>query len=380
MNINQIQTRKVTRKVFVGHQAIGGDAPIAVQSMTKTKTADVAATVRQIKQLEDAGCEIIRVAVPDLNSAEAIREIKKQIRIPLVADVHFDYRLALKAIEAGADKIRINPGNIGELSRIKRVLGLARNYEIPLRIGVNSGSLEKDILNKYGHVCAEALVESTERHIEICQDFGFDDIVLSLKASDVKMMIDSYRMIAARVDFPLHLGVTEAGTYQAATIKSAIGIGALLADGIGDTIRVSITGDPVAEVEVGFRILKALDLRENGISIISCPTCGRLQTDLFSIIQVVEKRVANIHKNLKVAIMGCTVNGPGEAREADLGIACGKNSAILFKQGKIIRKLAEDEIVEVLIREIQNWNSLTDNDNGGFTNDATEILAEEFVK
>jgi len=348
-NIN----RKRTRQVFAGNVAIGGGAPITVQSMTKTKTADIPATVNQIRQLEDAGCEIIRLASPNLDSAEAVAAIKKQIRIPLVADVHFDYRLALKAIEAGADKIRINPGNIGEVARIRQVLNQAKSYGIPLRIGVNSGSLEKDILEKYGHVCAEALVESTLRHIEICQDFGFDDIVLSLKASNVKMMIDSYRLISEKVDFPLHLGVTEAGTYQASSIKSAIGIGTLLSDGIGDTLRVSITGDPVAEVQVGFRILKSLDLRQQGINLISCPTCGRLQTNLVAIAQAVEQRIAGVEKELTVAIMGCTVNGPGEARGADLGIACGKKSALLFKKGEIVRKLSEDEIVDVLVREIE---------------------------
>lgn len=353
--------RKKTRKVKLGNLAIGGDAPITVQSMTKTKTDDVKATVSQIRQVEEAGCEIIRVAVPDMEAAMAIREIKKQIRIPLVADIHFDYRLAIKSMEAGADKIRINPGNIGSVDRIRQVLNEAKIREIPIRIGVNSGSLEKDILKKYGEICAPALVESALRHVEICQNFGFDNLIISLKASDVKLMIESYRMISAKVDFPLHLGVTEAGTYQMASIRSAVGIGTLLADGIGDTLRVSITGNPVAEVRTGYSILKALGLRSDGITIISCPTCGRTQVNLIGIAQAVEERISMIKRPLKVAIMGCTVNGPGEARDADIGIACGKKSALLFKKGIIIRKLREDEIVETLVKEIHNWNENNSN-------------------
>lgn len=351
-----ILPRKKTRKINVGGVYIGGNAPITVQSMTKTKTADVAATVAQIKKLEKAGCEIIRVAVPDSDAAHAIKEIKRQIKIPLVADIHFDYRLALIAIDSGADKIRINPGNIGDRNRIRQVLEKAREHEIPIRIGVNAGSLERDLLEKYNQICAPALVESAMRHVEICQDFGFDNLALSLKASDVRLMIESYRLISQKVDFPLHLGVTEAGTYKMATIKSSIGIGALLNDGIGDTIRVSITDDPVTEVETGFQILKSLGLRDYGITFISCPTCGRLQTDLFSIANAVEKKVGKLDKKLKVAIMGCTVNGPGEARDADIGIACGKNSALLFKKGQTIRKLKGDEIVSILVKEIMNWN------------------------
>ncbi|MCI0514454.1 flavodoxin-dependent (E)-4-hydroxy-3-methylbut-2-enyl-diphosphate synthase [candidate division KSB1 bacterium] len=347
---------RASRKIFIGDVAIGAGSPVAVQSMTKTKTTDIAATVSQIKALEDVGCEMIRVAVPDLHAAQALSAIKARLKIPLIADIHFDYRLALKAMEAGADKIRINPGNIGSLPRLKEIVSAAKMRQIPIRIGVNAGSLEKDIFEKYGEICAPALVESALRHVSTFQDFGFDDIVISLKASDVKLMIESYQQIAAVVDFPLHLGVTEAGTYQVAAIKSAVGIGTLLAEGIGDTIRVSITGDPLSEVWTGYQILKSLGLRQHGLTIISCPTCGRLQVDLVSITRQVEERLAMVHKNLKVAIMGCTVNGPGEAREADLGIACGKNSALLFKKGKIIRKLREAEIIDALVAEVSNWD------------------------
>ncbi|MBN1351182.1 flavodoxin-dependent (E)-4-hydroxy-3-methylbut-2-enyl-diphosphate synthase [candidate division KSB1 bacterium] len=347
--------RLKTRTVFVGNVQIGGESPISIQSMTKTPTANVAATVEQIHQLEDAGCEIIRVAVPDNDAAEAIAAIKQQIHIPLVADIHFDYRLAIKAIENGADKIRINPGNIGSRDRIQQVLSRAKASGIPIRIGVNSGSLEKDILNKYGRICAEALVESALRHVAICEEFGFESIVLALKASDVRLMIDSYRLISQKVDYPLHLGVTEAGTYHRGIIKSSIGIGTLLAEGIGDTIRVSLTGDPLSEVAAGYQILGSLALREAGINLISCPTCGRLQVDLVSIVKKVETQISNIRKNMTVAIMGCTVNGPGEAREADLGVACGKGSAILFKKGKIVRKIQEAEIPDVLLEEIRDW-------------------------
>lgn len=369
------QKRRTTRKVTVGDISIGGDSPITVQSMTKTNTADVAATVSQIKMLEAHGCEIIRVAVPNMAAAEAIPVIKKQIRIPLVADIHFDYRLALKSIEGGADKIRINPGNIGSVARVKKILTAAKERGICIRIGVNAGSLETDLLQKYGKICAPALVKSALRHVDLCQDFGFDEIVLSLKASDVRLMIESYRMISEKVDYPLHLGVTEAGTYNVATIKSAIGIGALLNEGIGDTIRVSITGDPAKEVWTGYQILKALGLRKYGITIISCPTCGRLQTDLFGIIRQVEEKIAMIDKDLKVAIMGCTVNGPGEARDADIGIACGKNSALLFKKGQIVRKLKETEIVSVLLDEIHHWDDpLPETENPPLSADKTSMI------
>ncbi|RKY86400.1 4-hydroxy-3-methylbut-2-en-1-yl diphosphate synthase, partial [candidate division KSB1 bacterium] len=285
-----------------------------------------------------------------------IKEIKRQIHIPLIADIHFNYRMALLALGNGVDKIRINPGNIGSPQRIKAVLEKAKERNVPLRIGVNAGSLEKTLLDKYGKVCAEALVESALRHVEICQDFGFDDIVISIKAAQVPMMIDSYRMIAEKVDFPLHLGVTEAGTTRTGSIKSAIGIGTLLAEGIGDTIRVSLTDNPIEEIKVGFEILKALNLRKHGINIVACPTCGRLEVDLISIVNRVEKELARFqNKSLTVAIMGCVVNGPGEAREADIGVACGKHSAVMFKKGQIVGKIKESQIVDFLIREIENW-------------------------
>ena len=351
-----MKPRRKSRQVIVGKVPIGGDAPITVQSMTNTKTEDIAATVHQILQLEEAGCELVRVTVPNETAAQAIKEIKRQIHIPLIADIHFNYRMALLALGNGVDKIRINPGNIGSPQRIKAVLEKAKERNVPLRIGVNAGSLEKTLLDKYGKVCAEALVESALRHVEICQDFGFDDIVISIKAAQVPMMIDSYRMIAEKVDFPLHLGVTEAGTTRTGSIKSAIGIGTLLAEGIGDTIRVSLTDNPIEEIKVGFEILKALNLRKHGINIVACPTCGRLEVDLISIVNRVEKELARFqNKSLTVAIMGCVVNGPGEAREADIGVACGKHSAVMFKKGQIVGKIRESQIVDFLIREIENW-------------------------
>ncbi|RKY89164.1 4-hydroxy-3-methylbut-2-en-1-yl diphosphate synthase [candidate division KSB1 bacterium] len=351
-----MKPRRKSRQVIVGKVPIGGDAPITVQSMTNTKTEDIAATVHQILQLEEAGCELVRVTVPNETAAQAIKEIKRQIHIPLIADIHFNYRMALLALGNGVDKIRINPGNIGSPQRIKAVLKKAKERNVPLRIGVNAGSLEKTLLDKYGKVCAEALVESALRHVEICQDFGFDDIVISIKAAQVPMMIDSYRMIAEKVDFPLHLGVTEAGTTRTGSIKSAIGSGTLLAEGIGDTIRVSLTDNPIEEIKVGFEILKALNLRKHGINIVACPTCGRLEVDLISIVNRVEKELARFqNKSLTVAIMGCVVNGPGEAREADIGVACGKHSAVMFKKGQIVGKIKESQIVDFLIREIENW-------------------------
>jgi len=323
--------------------------------MTKTKTEDVEATVRQILRLEEVGCEIVRVSVPTPEAAEALREIKRRIHIPLVADIHFNYRLALRALEAGVDKIRINPGNIGSRTRVEEILKKARERGVPLRIGVNAGSLERPLLKKYGGVCAEAMVESALRHVEICQDLGFDDIVLSIKAADVPMTIESYRLLAEKVDFPLHLGVTEAGTSWTGTLKSAIGIGTLLAEGIGDTIRVSLTDDPTEEVRVGREILRILGLRPGGLNIISCPTCGRLEVDLMSIVQKVERELAGVQKNLTVSIMGCAVNGPGEAREADIGVACGKHEALVFKHGRPIKKIPEDQIVSCLVEEVKNW-------------------------
>lgn len=349
--MKDIRTRK-TRKIKIGNINIGGDSKVAVQSMTNTDTRDVEATVNQILQLEEAGCDIVRCAVPDMLAAQAIKDIVKRIHIPLVADIHFDYRLALKSIENGISKLRINPGNIGSLDKIKLVAKAASDKNIPIRIGVNSGSLESDILEKYGHVCAEALVESALRHVEILESLNFHDIVISIKSSDVVMMIKSYKLISGKVDYPLHLGVTEAGTTWRGTIKSSVGIGALLAEGIGDTIRVSLTGEVVDEVKVGIEILKSLGYIEDGIKFVSCPTCGRTQINLIKIANEVEARLSNCHKNIKIAIMGCAVNGPGEAREADIGIAGGKGIGLIFKKGEIIKTVKEEELVEELLREI----------------------------
>ena len=302
--------RRQTRKVKVGNIYIGGDAPVSVQSMTNTDTRDVEATVKQIKQLEAAGCDIVRCAVPDMEAAEAIKEIVKNINIPLVADIHFDYRLALKAIENGVSKLRINPGNIGSRDRVEAVARAAKEKNIPIRIGVNTGSVEKNILEKYGKVCAEALAESALNHVKILEEVGFYDIVISIKSSDVNQMIDAYKIVSSKVDYPLHLGVTEAGTPWRGTIKSSIGIGALLAQGIGDTIRVSLTGEVTEEVKVGREILKSLNLLQGGIKFVSCPTCGRTQINLIKIAEEAEKRLEGVNKNIKVAIMGCVVNGP----------------------------------------------------------------------
>ena len=335
---------------------MGGDAPVSVQSMTCTKTEDVRTTVDQIKRLEEAGCEIIRVAVPGAAAAEAVGRIKAQIRIPLVADVHFDYRLALRALDEGADKIRINPGNIGAKDRVAKVLKAAMERGVPIRMGVNAGSLEKNIIRKYDGITAEGLVESALHHVGICEKMGFEDVVVSIKASDVPLMIQANRLLAERVDYPIHLGVTEAGLPRSGVVRSAVGIGTLLAEGIGDTIRVSLTGDPVEEVRAGYDILRSLRLRQHGLTIIACPTCGRLETNLVPIVEEVERSLAGIDKSLTVALMGCEVNGPGEAKEADIGIACGKKSALLFKKGKIIRKIEEEDIVRTLVEEVRAWD------------------------
>ena len=347
--------RKQTRKISVGTIEIGGNAPISVQSMTNTKTTDVDATLTQIQKLVDVGCEIVRIAIPNTDAAIAFGKIRKKISIPLVADIHFDYRLALHAIDHGADKIRINPGNLGGIDRLRQVLSSAWGAKIPVRIGINAGSLEKDLLEKYGAPVPDALVESAIRNIYHCQEFGFDDIILSIKASDVLSTITAYRSLSQLIDFPLHLGLTEAGTIISGSVKSAIALGILLNEGIGDTIRISLTGDPVEEVKVGFEILKSLSLRERGITFISCPTCSRTEVDLIGIAHKVETELANIKFPLKVAVMGCVVNGPGEAKEADIGVACGKRSGILFKKGKIIRKVKEHEIVDSLVSEVRNW-------------------------
>jgi len=352
-NIKSYIERKKTKKVRVGDLFIGGDAPVTVQSMTNTDTRDVKATVEQIKRLEEAGCDIVRVAVPDEEAAQAIKSIKREIKIPLVADIHFDYRLAITSVKNGADKIRINPGNIGGRDRVLQVVKAAQEHCVPIRIGINSGSVEKDILKKYNGVTPEAMVESALGHAGILEECGFDQIVFSLKASSVPMTIAAYRLMSQKTHYPLHIGVTEAGTVFHGTVKSAAGLGCLLAEGIGDTLRVSLTGDPVEEVRVGNAILKALGIGKKGIEIVSCPTCGRTQINLIDIAEQIEERVKNIKKDIKIAIMGCAVNGPGEAREADIGIAGGKNEALLFKKGEIIRKIPQDRIVEELIEEIE---------------------------
>jgi (E)-4-hydroxy-3-methylbut-2-enyl-diphosphate synthase len=345
--------RKKTRKIRVGSLSIGGDAPITVQSMTNTDTRNTAATIEQIKRLEEAGCDIVRIAVPDSEAAEAVKSIRKAIGIPLVADIHFDYRLALACIENGADKIRLNPGNIGDSSRVKKVVDLAKARGIPIRIGVNSGSLEKPILEKYGGVTAEGMVESALGHARLLEELGYEEIAFSLKASSVPMTIEAYRLMSRKTDYPLHIGVTEAGTLFAGTVKSAAGLGCLLAEGIGDTLRVSLTGDPVEEIKVGIELLKALGIRKDGVEFVSCPTCGRCRIDLIQVANEVEQRLAGSKKNIRVAVMGCAVNGPGEAREADIGIAGGDGEALLFKKGKIIRKIPQDRIADELIAEIE---------------------------
>lgn len=344
--------RKMTRQISIGDVKIGGGAPISVQSMTNTKTTDTNATVAQIKALVDAGCDIVRVAVPDMSAAENIYNIKNQVDVPLVADIHFDYRLALKAIEQGIDALRINPGNIGDEERVKAVVEAAKIRNIPIRIGVNAGSLDKKLLAKYGKVTAEALVESALEHIRILEKLNFYDIKISLKAHDVPLTLDAYRLMSETVDYPLHLGITEAGTVNTGIIKSAVGIGALLAEGIGDTFRISLTGDPVNEVKVANEILKALGLKEYGPILISCPTCGRCNIDLPSIAEKVEQRLSGITKPIKVAVMGCVVNGPGEARDADIGIAGGKGEGLVFCKGEVINKVAEDKLVDALFEEL----------------------------
>lgn len=349
--------RKNTLKIKVGNVFIGGDAPVSVQSMTNTDTRDADATITQIKRLQDAGCDIVRVAVPDVSAAQAIEKIKNHIDIPLVADIHFDHRLAIESMRRGADKIRINPGNIGSREKVKEVVDEAKKRNIPIRAGVNSGSLEKDILAKYGGITAEGLVESALNNVRLLEELDFRDIVISLKASSVPLTVSAYRILSEKTAYPLHLGVTEAGTIFSGTIKSCVGIGALLCEGIGDTIRVSLTGDPVEEVKVAKEILKAVGHIKEGIEIISCPTCGRCRIDLVGLTQRIESKLESLgrglkQKHIKIAIMGCAVNGPGEARDADIGIAGGKNEALLFKKGQIIAKIPEQEIEQVLLEEI----------------------------
>ena len=345
--------RKPTREVNIGGLVIGGNSLIAIQSMCNTDTRDIKKTVDQINDLEKEGCEIVRVAVADMVAAKAVGEIKKQISIPLVADIHFDYRLALEVMKQGIDKIRINPGNIGNKGRVKTVVEMAKEKKIPIRIGVNSGSLEKSILNKYGGVNAQALVESALGHVKILEEQNFYNIVVSIKASSVPLSIEAYDLLSKSIDYPLHVGITEAGTLYSGTIKSAVGIGSILSKGIGDTIRVSLTGDPIEEIKAAKEILKSLELRKFGVDFISCPTCGRTEIDLIGIANEVEQKCKSMNKDIKVAVMGCVVNGPGEAKEADIGIAGGKGEGLVFKKGIIVKKIPEALLVDTLMEEIE---------------------------
>ena len=347
--------RKRTREIAIGDVTIGGSYPIAIQSMTNTKTEDVAATVSQIQALTQAGCEIVRCAVPTMEAAKAIGEIKKQISLPLVADIHFDYRLAIAAVENSADKIRINPGNIGSRERIQAVVDCCKDRQVPIRVGVNSGSLEKELLTKYGGVTAEGLVESALAKTALIQELGYDNLVISIKSSDVLTCIRAHELIASQTDFPLHVGLTESGTVYSGSVKSAVGLGSILYQGIGDTIRVSLTGDPVQEIYAAKLILKTLGLRKGGISVVSCPTCGRTQIDLISLAGQVEEMVKEFDLEIKVAVMGCAVNGPGEAKEADIGIAGGLHEGLLIKKGEIVKKVPESELLETLRQELINW-------------------------
>lgn len=344
--------RRLTSQLEVGKVKVGGGAPIAVQSMTNTKTSDHVATLEQINRLAEAGCDIVRCAVPDMAAAEGLKTIVKESPIPVIADIHFDYKLALAAIEAGVDGLRLNPGNIGGNDRVAAVVEAAKKRNIPIRIGVNAGSLPKDLLGKYGHPTPEALVEAAWRHIRILEEMNYKNIKISLKAHDVPLTLAAYRLMASQCDYPLHVGITEAGTVNSGIIKSAVGIGTLLAEGIGDTIRVSLTGDPVREVKVGFEILKSLGLREYGPTLISCPTCGRTQINLEKLALEVERRLAEITEPITVAVMGCVVNGPGEAREADVGIAGGINEGLIFRKGEVLKKVAEADIIDELFAEI----------------------------
>ena len=347
--------RDQTKKIQIGDRVIGGGSPILIQSMTNTKTEDIEATVAQIKRLEAAGCDIIRSTVPTEEAAFAIREIKKHIHIPIVADIHFDYKLAIAAIENGADKIRINPGNIGSIDRVAAVVNAAKERNIPIRVGVNSGSLEKEYLEKYHGVTAEGIVESALGKVHMIEDLGYDNLVISIKSSDVMMCVRAHELLAPKTQYPLHVGITESGTVQSGNIKSAIGLGIILNQGIGDTIRVSLTGDPVEEVKSAKLILRTLGLRKGGIEVVSCPTCGRTRIDLISLANEVEKMVADFDLDIKVAVMGCVVNGPGEGREADIGIAGGVGEGLLMKKGEIIRKVPEAELLNTLREELQNW-------------------------
>ena len=348
--------REYTKVIRIGDRVIGGGNPVLIQSMTNTKTEDVKATVEQIQALTAAGCDIIRCAVPTMEAAEALSEIKKQITIPLVADIHFDYRLTIAAMEHGADKIRINPGNIGSRDRVQAVVDVAKERQIPIRVGVNSGSLEKELVEKYHGVTAEGIVESALDKVHLIEDMGYDQLVISIKSSDVLMCARAHELIADKTDYPLHVGITEAGTLFSGNIKSAVGLGIILYQGIGDTIRVSLTGDPLEEVRSAKRILKTLGLRKGGIEVVSCPTCGRTQIDLIGLANRVERMVEDIPLDIKVAVMGCVVNGPGEAKEADIGIAGGVGTGLLIKKGEIVKKLPEDELLDALRYELLHWN------------------------
>ncbi len=348
--------REQTKEVKIGNVTIGGKYPIAIQSMTNTRTEDVEATVAQILRLEAAGCEIVRSTVPTMEAALALKEIKKRIHIPLVADIHFDYRMAIAAIENGADKIRINPGNIGSKERVKAVVDKAKEYHVPIRVGVNSGSLEKVLLEKYGGVTAEGIVESALDKVHMIEELGYDNLVVSIKSSDVMMCVKAHELIAKSCPYPLHVGITEAGTLYSGNIKSSVGLGIILNQGIGNTIRVSLTGDPVEEIKTAKLILRTLGLRKGGIEVVSCPTCGRTKIDLIKLANQVETMVEEFPLDIKVAVMGCVVNGPGEAKEADLGIAGGIGEGLLIKKGEVIRKVKEEELLEALKQELLNWN------------------------
>lgn len=347
--------RNQTKEILIGNVKIGGDNPIAIQSMTNTKTEDVKATTEQILRLEAAGCDIIRCAVPTMEAAEALREIKKNIHIPLVADIHFDYRLAIAAIRNGADKIRINPGNIGSREKVQAVVDKAKEYGIPIRVGVNSGSLEKHLLEKYGGVTSEGIVESALDKVHMIEEMGYDNLVVSIKSSDVMMCVEAHELIAKQCPYPLHVGITESGTVYSGNIKSSVGLGIILHEGIGNTIRVSLTGDPVEEIRTAKLILKTLGLRKGGIEVVSCPTCGRTKIDLIGLANEVEKMVADIPLDIKVAVMGCAVNGPGEAKEADIGIAGGIGEGLLIKKGQIVKKVKEEELLSTLRQELLDW-------------------------
>lgn len=348
--------RDNTREIQIGTVKIGGGNPIAIQSMTNTRTEDVKATVAQILALEAVGCDIIRCAVPTMEAADALKEIKKQIHIPLVADIHFDYRLAIAAIENGADKIRINPGNIGSEERVRAVVEKAKEYHVPIRVGVNSGSLEKELVEKYHGVTAEGIVESALDKVRMIEEMGYDKLVVSIKSSDVLMCVKAHELIAKQCPYPLHVGITESGTVLSGNIKSSVGLGIILHEGIGDTIRVSLTGDPLEEIKSAKLILRTLGLRKGGIEVVSCPTCGRTQIDLIGLANQVEQMVEDIDLDIKVAVMGCVVNGPGEAKEADIGIAGGIGEGLLIKKGEIVKKVKEDQLLDTLREELLNWN------------------------